>query len=309
MPVAASSAPPRMSPLSHRLLENRGLAFRGDEKRGQFELLETEAWRLLTARNRHGKPNSDVVRPWAGARDILGESRRRWIIDFPPDLDEREAALYELPFAWVRRHARPAGSRRQAWWIHGGPQRQMRIALAKRERFIATPAAGRHRAFVWLPPDLLPDHSLVVFARDDDYFFGVLHSRWHDAWTRWSAPPSPAMTRTMRYAPATCFESFPFPWPPATPLGKLTRTQEEQRSAIAQTARALDAQRCEWLGDRAEKKRTLIALYKTQPAWLVNAHAALDDAVAAAYGGSADLPEDDLVQRLLALNQERAASS
>ena len=137
----------------------------------------------------------------------------------------------------------------------------------------------------------------------------MLHSRFHQVWALRVGTQLREKESGFRYTPTTCFETFPFPWPPATPLGKLTRTQEEQRSAIAQAARALDAQRCEWLGDRAEKKRTLTALYKARPAWLVNAHAALDDAVAAAYGGSADLPEDDLVQRLLALNQERAASS
>lgn len=308
--MTASAASPLMSPPPHRLPENQGLAFRGDDKRGRFELPETEARRFLAARNLHGKPNSDVVRPWAGARDILGASRRRWIIDFPPDMDEREAALYELPYARVRRHVRPARScRRQTWWIHGGPQRKMRIALAKRERFIATPAAGRHRAFVWLPSDLLPDCSLVVFARDDDYFFGVLHSRWHDAWTRWTTPPPHAMTRASRYAPAACFETFPLPWPPNTPLGKLTRVQEQHRTAIAQVASMLDTQRHEWLEGGSGSTPTLAGLYQVRPPWLRRIQALIDEAVAAAYGWPADLPDDEVILLLLALNQERAAGS
>ena len=78
---------------AYPLPENRGLAFPGDEKRGAFEITEAQARRFLAAPNVHGKPNSDVVRPWAGVADILRAPRRKWIIDFPSDMDEREAAL------------------------------------------------------------------------------------------------------------------------------------------------------------------------------------------------------------------------
>jgi hypothetical protein len=178
----------------------------------------------------------------------------------------------------------------------------MRIALAKRDRYIATPVAADLRLFAWLPPEALPDHGLVVFARDDDWFFGVLHSRFHELWTRRQVTPPMARCR---YTLA-CFETFPLPWPPATPLGKLTGTQEDQRTAIAQAARALDAQRRAWLGARSHPPCSLAALYSARPAWLINAHAALDDAVAAAYGWPADLPDGEILARLLALGNSRA---
>ena len=54
------------------------------------------------------------------------------------------------------------------------------------------------------------------------------------------------------------------------------------------------------------KKRTLTNLYNQHPAWLVNAHRALDEAVAAAYGWPVDLSDEDVLRRLLALNLERA---
>jgi hypothetical protein len=38
------------------------------------------------------------------------------------------------------------------------------------------------------------------------------------------------------------------------------------------------------------------------------AHRRLDAAVAAAYGWPADLPDDEILERLFALNQERAAA-
>ncbi len=63
---------------------------------------------------------------------------------------------------------------------------------------------------------------------------------------------------------------------------------------------------------KAIKERTLTKLYNERPAWLVNAHAVLDIAVAEAYGWGADaaaLPEAEILQRLLALNLARGAAA
>ncbi len=61
---------------------------------------------------------------------------------------------------------------------------------------------------------------------------------------------------------------------------------------------------------KALQKRTLTNLYNQRPAWLAQAHAALDAAVAAAYGWAdytPDMPDDEILRRLLALNLQRAA--
>ena len=58
-------------------------------------------------------------------------------------------------------------------------------------------------------------------------------------------------------------------------------------------------------------KRTLTNLYNQRPAWLAAAHAQLDAAVAAAYGWAdytADMPDDEILRRLLALNLQRSTS-
>ncbi|GAB1391649.1 class I SAM-dependent DNA methyltransferase [Rubrivivax sp.] len=55
--------------------------------------------------------------------------------------------------------------------------------------------------------------------------------------------------------------------------------------------------------------RTLTKLYNQRPAWLQQAHSALDAAVAASYGWGdwgEGLPEDEILRRLLALNLARA---
>jgi hypothetical protein len=54
------------------------------------------------------------------------------------------------------------------------------------------------------------------------------------------------------------------------------------------------------------KKRTLTNLYNQRLTWLDLAHKQLDGAVLDAYGWPHDLPGDDILERLLALNLERA---
>ena len=103
-----------------------------------------------------------------------------------------------------------------------------------------------------------------------------------------------------RYTPTTCFETFPFPDPTA-----------EQRDRVGEAARRLVELRDGWLNppglDPAElEKRTLTSLYNERPSWLANAHADLDAAVFAAYGWPSDLTDTAILERLLALNLQRA---
>jgi hypothetical protein len=54
------------------------------------------------------------------------------------------------------------------------------------------------------------------------------------------------------------------------------------------------------------KKRTLTNLYNERPAWLALAHKKLDEAVFAAYGWDPAMSDEEILERLLALNLERA---
>ncbi len=65
-----------------------------------------------------------------------------------------------------------------------------------------------------------------------------------------------------------------------------------------------------WCKSPERAGRTLTKLYNVSPAWLVAAHRALDLAVAQAYGWSdytAEMPDEEILKRLLALNLQRTA--
>jgi hypothetical protein len=147
------------------------------------------------------------------------------------------------------------------------------------------------------------DHAAFAFARDDDYFFGVLHSRAHEIW---SLRMGRSLEDRPRYTPTTCFETFPLPWPPGgEPEGDV------RVEAISEAARRLDELRRRWLDPEGAsepelKKRTLTNLYNARPTWLENAHRALDGAVFEAYGWTSDITDEDILKELLAMNAERS---
>ena len=60
------------------------------------------------------------------------------------------------------------------------------------------------------------------------------------------------------------------------------------------------------LDEKELQKRTLTNLYNAKPDWLAAAHRRLDAAVFAAYGWPDDLADEEILERLLALNLARA---
>jgi len=293
------------------LPENKGISFMGDTKGGAFDISDSVAGEMLRAPlNPNGRPNSDVVRRWANGFDVTRRPRNMWIIDFGAQMQESEASLYEAPFEYIKKMVKPVreGNRRESysklWWIHAEPRPAMRKALKGLRRFIATVAVAKHRLFVWMPSAVLPDHALFIFARDDDYFFGVLHSRVHEQWALWLGT---ALEDRPRYTSTTTFEPFPMPWPP-----KSEPRNDPRVDAIAAAARELVVKRDAWLNPADAspedlKNRTLTNLYNENPTWLQDRHRELDEAVFAAYGWPKELTDQEIVTRLLQLNAERSA--
>jgi len=292
------------------LEENTGLSFLGMMKAGPFDIDVDLAARFLSAPlNPNGRPNRDVVKLRIGGQDITGRPRGGWVIDFGVDRSLAEAALYELPFEYVRTNVKPIrdhsrrNAHKQRWWLYGDARRRLRQAISSLDRCIVTAEVSKHRIFIWMPTTSIPDHSCHVIARADDYCFGVLQSHLHELW---ALKVGNTLEDRPRYNSSRTFGTFPLPWPPS-----LDPAPDPHVEAITKAARTLVEQRDRWLNpegaSEAElKKRTLTNLYNARPAWLQNAHAALDQAVLDAYGWPRDLSDDEILARLLALNLERA---
>ena len=169
---------------------NANVAFMGDTKGGPFNISGDLArkWLQLPA-NPNGRPNADVLKPWVNGQDLTRRPTGKWIVDFGWNISEVDAALYEAPFAYVKEHVWPVRqqNRRKAyrvnWWRHVEPRQGMWKALGGLRRVIVTPCVAKHRLFLWLKAGVCPDHALIVFARDDDVTFGILHSKFHKAWS------------------------------------------------------------------------------------------------------------------------------
>jgi type II restriction/modification system DNA methylase subunit YeeA len=283
-----------------------------------------------------------VLRPWVNGLDVTRRPADKWIIDFGWTMTEDAAALYEAPFSYAAEHVRPErlNNRRQAyadfWWRHVEPRQGMWRAVASRPRYLGTPRVAKHRLFVWLDRSVLPDSQVIVVARDDDTTFGILHSRFHELW---ALRMGTSLEDRPRYTPSTTFETFPFPEGLTPDIPAADYATDLRAQAIATAAARLNELRENWLNPsdlvlrepevvpgypdrilpkdekvaKELKKRTLTNLYNARPQWLANAHAALDEAVAEAYGWGDDwraglLTDDEILARLFRLNQERAAS-
>ena len=287
-----------------KLQTNLNTAFQGPVKVGDFDIPSTLAHEMISSPNPNNESNLAVMSPWVNGKDITARTRGMWIIDFGT-MSREQAALYVAPFEYVNAHVRPMRvgnrdhQRRTFWWRLGRSGKDLRSAVESLERFIVTPRVSKHRVFVWVSPDTLPDSAVVAIVSDDDYTFGVLHSRFHELWAL--AVGTQLETRP-RYTPTTCFETFPFPAP-----------TEEQRDTIKEAAAGLNKLRENWLNppgvNAAELlKRTLTNLYNKRETWIDDAHARLDAAVADAYGWPADLSDSEILERLLTLNLELAAA-
>jgi len=262
----------------------------------------------------------------------------------PNSIQSNVITLYAAPFAHVVREVRPLreknrrGRRAEKWWQHGETVPGLRAALAPFARYIATPRVAKHRLFVWLAAQVLPDSRVFAIARDDDTSFGILHSRFHEAWALAHASRH-GVGNDPTYNNQSCFETFPFPDGLTPNLPAATYAEDPRAKNIAAAARALVEARDRWLNpadlvetvpevvpgfpDRilprspaaaqALKARTLTKLYNTrgtpEGAWLDGLHRKLDEAVAAAYGWPADISEEDALGALLALNQARPAGA
>jgi hypothetical protein len=264
-------------------------------------------------------PNS-MLKRYCNGKELLGNHLDRFVIDAYP-LDERTLKI-QAPavFQWLSDTVKPFRDAnrdkdlREKWWLHRRTNADLRNAIAGLSRFIATILTAKHRFFVFVPGDLLPDQTLVSVAHDDAAVMCVLSSKCHTSWAL-AAGGWLGVGNDPRYLKTKCFDPFPFP--------DLTNAQRTRLRALGEE---LDAHRKD--RQKAHPRLTLTAMYNVLEKLrageriegrdreiydqgligiLRDLHDQIDTAVADAYGWPATLSDDDILHRLVDLNRERAA--
>jgi hypothetical protein len=298
------------------LKANAGLAIKGFELGSQGFLLDSvEAKQWL----RSDPSLREVLRPYVIGKDLKLGRCARHVIDFGGKT-ETEARAYARAYQHVVDHVRPERTTNREtrtaskWWLFRRAGSDLRAALSGLDRFIATTRTAKHRVFQFLPGNTIAESTTVVLASADAHVLGVLSSRPHVAFAT-TVGGHLGVGNDPRYHHESTFNPFPFP-----------DAAKSQHTEIRALAEALDAHRKHQQAQHSdltmtdmynvlEKLRSGDALTAKDKviheqglvSVLKKLHDDLDAAVFDAYGWPHDLSDEQILERLVALNAERAA--
>ncbi len=294
-----------------RLLGNRGVAHKGFQLNGEGFIVTAAEGELLEVGLR--------LRRYYIGSDINTRDRGLFAVDLF-DLSATEARQqFPRAYAHLLERVKPERDvnaipyRRDNWWLFGQPSVDLRDALAGLPRFIVTPRQGKHRLFAFAEAGAIAESTLVAIASPDADLLALLQSRIHTIFSLktggWMG-----VGNDPRYFHTSCFNPFPFPDPPPALKAKLRALGEE----LDATRKRVQAQQPDITltglynvlekvkagaeltpQDEDVKTRGLVLLIK-------DLHDQIDAATAEAYGWPADLSDEQILERLVALNAERA---
>ncbi|MBM4354428.1 MAG: class I SAM-dependent DNA methyltransferase [Deltaproteobacteria bacterium] len=280
-----------------------------------FVLSEEEAQELRTTDEHH----RSLVSPLLNGRDVTDRPRGVFVVD--PFGYSEELLRVQAPKVyqrlrdrvWPERQTNRDARVRANWWLFRRTNEKLRAALDGLPRFAVTPETAKHRVFVLVPRQVKPEHKLVVVGLSDVFFMGILSSRVHITWAlttggRLGVGDDPV------YSKSACFDAFPFP-----------DCTEQQKTRIRELGEALDAHRKRQQalhpGLTLTNMYNVLAKLRSGEALTVmekvtheqglcsvlkQIHDDLDAAVFDAYGWPVTLTDEEILERLVALNHERA---
>ena len=286
------------------------------------------------------RPNE--LKRYVIGRDLTQIIDEKFVIDFSGlTLEEARAAaptLFQKIVNDVKPHREQNKDRqfREKWWQWGRSRAEFFKSVASLDRYVGTCRTAKHRVFVALDSDVVPDAKVIGIALADGASLGILSSTVHECW---ALATGAFLEDRPNYNHSECFDKFPFPI-----------VENEAHERIATLAEQLDTHRKRQ--QAAHPDLTLTGMYNVldklrsgEPltakdrvihehglvSVLRQLHDELDAAVLDAYGWSDLLPllrvahgnessaegqtRDDakrafgeaILERLVALNAERAA--
>ncbi|MEM1279284.1 MAG: DNA methyltransferase [Cyanobacteria bacterium P01_H01_bin.152] len=281
---------------SKKIKENRGRSFIGVQPNGKGFLIDE-----LQAQNWIGFDvnNQSILKPFSMGGNLAQNPHGkpdRWIIDFK-DMSIEEIVEYPLLYEHVKQNVKPERENnreavlREKWWRFKRTNEALRNAVSLFDEYFAVPRVSKWSVFVPFSSKWLPGDLNVVIASDDFYVLGIITSKVH---REWFEAQSSTLEDRIRYTPNSCFETFPFPQTPTADIVQAIRDQALQ----------LHHYRSEQMEQKQWGITKLYNAYFDEPAsQLYKLHKQLDALVLQAYGFR---PDDDLLEKLLALNLDLA---
>lgn len=297
------------------LKANEGISSPGVKLHGAGFIVTREQAKALGLGTIPGLENH--IREYRNGRDLTATPRDVMVIDLYPLKQNEVLQRFPAVFQHVADTVKPERDqnreafRRDNWHWFGRTHEMYRNFTRNLGRFIVTVETSKHRTFNFLNSKTRADNKLIAIGLENSEFLAVLSSSIHEAW---SMAQGTLLEDRPVYPKSRCFDPFPFPTP--TP---------DQTQTLRALGEQLDAHRK--AQQAAHPKLTLTAMYnvleklraeekiegKDKDIYdqgligiLRDIHDQIDVAVAEAYGWPADLSDDDILHRLVALNRERA---
>jgi hypothetical protein len=259
------------------------------------------------------------IRPLRNGRDLTDRPRGVFAIDFDgleiADVEKQFPATYQhlLDHVWPERANNNDPRLRSRWWLFRRSNELWRAMLKGRPRSIVTVETAKHRVFFLQSTEIIAEHGTISLGLDDPLFLGLLSSRVHVTWAL-AAGGRLGVGNDPRYNKTRCFDPFPFPLTTdalsekirvlGEALDRHRKAQQDRHPALTITGmyNVLEKLRS---GEELTAKDKIIH-EEGLVSVLRKIHDDLDDAVFLAYDWPRDLADDQILERVVALNQERA---
>ena len=301
-----------------KLEANRGLSSRGVVLHGAGFQITVKQARILGLGTSEGLERH--IREYRNGKDLTSHSRNAMVIDLfgltADDVRYRFPEVYQHVLEHIKpeRDRNPRGYRRLNWWLFGENVPDAREAWSGLGRYIATVETAKHRVFQFLDASILPDNKLICVASGAAEHLSVLQSSTHHVWYLANSGMLGVYDREAVYVKSRCFDPFPFP-----------DLSDVQRQQLRNAGEELDALRKRVLAEHPDL--TLTGLYNVLEKLkggivltdkdedvkqrglvliLKELHETIDGLTMDAYGWPRDLTDQQILERLVTLNAERA---
>ena len=303
------------------LIANHEKSFVGTYVLGMGFTLAPKEHDDLVAKN---PKNAERIFPLLGGAEVNSSPTQdfdRYVIGFGEASLEEAGGWPEL-LQILRERAKPdrdkAKHSKRPWWLHERPRHELYTAIAGKRRYLVTARVTKHLCFSYQPTGRILNEKLYVFPLESYAHFALMQSRVHVPWA-WLL--SSTMKNDLNYSASDCFETFPFP----------TKESLSPASDVEAAGQQLYETRAKLMVEREQGLTTTYNQLKDPEVLdaeieaLRELHLTMDRAVLAAYGWNDVEPpsvvdpstdderrakeafEDEVIDRLFALNAERAA--